>query len=124
MRPRSFVPASSIPRSTAFRQSITLIILAIATNRSDYSGCRDYDNDQFPIFADWPQRSEHSTIPINHRKGQNVLFAGGHVRFCTNPFVGPETEGRGDDIHYNTAFQTHAGTNHWDIALGCASETP
>jgi prepilin-type processing-associated H-X9-DG protein len=84
------------------------------------------DNDQFPIFADAPERFEHShsTIPVNHRKGQNVLFAGGHVRFCTNPFVGPEMEGKGDDIYYNTAFQAHAGTAHWDIALGCASETP
>jgi len=82
------------------------------------------DNDQFPIFADAPERIEHTTIPINHRKGQNVLFTGGHVRFCTNPFVGPETEGKGDDIYYNTAFQAHAGTAHWDIALGCANETP
>ena len=64
------------------------------------------DNDQFPILADAPKRiDDHNTIPINHRKGQNVLFAGGQVRFCTNPFVGPEIGGKGDDIYYNTVYQ-------------------
>jgi hypothetical protein len=82
------------------------------------------DNDQFPILADAPRRFERTTAPINHHKGQNVLFIGGHVRFCTNPFVGPEMEGKGDDIYYNTAYQAHAGTAHWDVALGCANETP
>ena len=82
------------------------------------------NDDLFPIFADAPERLDGRTIPINHRKGQNVLFAGGHVRFCTNPFVGPEVGGRGDDIYYNTCFEAKAGTSRWDIVLGCANESP
>ncbi len=77
---------------------------------------REPENDNFPIAADAPERRDGMTVPINHRKGQNVLFGGGHVRFCTNPYVGPETGGKGDDIYYNTAREPRAGTHRRDIA--------
>jgi hypothetical protein len=82
------------------------------------------DDDLFPIMADAPKRLDKQTMPINHSKGQNVLFAGGNVRFCTNPFVGPEVGGKGDDIYYNTAYEVKAGTNRNDTVLGCANESP
>jgi prepilin-type processing-associated H-X9-DG protein len=85
---------------------------------------RSGENDQFPILADAPERRGTTTYPINHRKGQNVLFAGGHVRFCTNPFVGPVVDGQGDDIFFNTAYEPHAGTHRWDSVLGKANELP
>jgi prepilin-type processing-associated H-X9-DG protein len=85
---------------------------------------RGGENDQFPILADAPERRDRETFPINHRKGQNVLFAGGHVRFCTNPFVGPEVDGKGDDIFFNTSYQPHAGTHRWDCVLGKLNEQP
>lgn len=82
------------------------------------------DNDQFPIFADAPRRLGIETRPINHRKGQNVLFAGGNVRFCTHPFVGPDAGDRGDDIYLNTAKEPHAGTHRLDCVLGAADDKP
>jgi prepilin-type processing-associated H-X9-DG protein len=85
---------------------------------------RGGENDQLPIFADAPERKGGEAFPLNHRKGQNVLFAGGHVRFCTNPFVGPEVGGRGDDIYFNTAREPHAGTERWDVVLGKANDQP
>ena len=85
---------------------------------------RGGESDQFPILADAPERRNSSTVPMNHRKGQNVLFIGGHVRFCTNPFVGPEVGGKGDDIYFNTAYEAHAGTHQWDSVLGRAHEEP
>ncbi|MCE9534561.1 MAG: hypothetical protein K8T89_26075 [Planctomycetes bacterium] len=82
------------------------------------------ENEQFPILADAPERQVGGAAPINHRKGQNVLFAGGHVRFCANPMVGPTVNGETDDIYYNTAREPHAGTHRWDSVLGCANEHP
>lgn len=85
---------------------------------------RGSENEFFPILADAPERRDGATFPINHRKGQNVLFAGGHARFCTNPFVGPEVGGRGDDIFVNTLQEARAGTHRWDSVLGRANEQP
>ena len=85
---------------------------------------RSGENDLFPILADAPERRDGIAIPVNHRKGQNVLFAGGHVRFCTNPYVGPSNGDRGDDIYFNTANEAHAGTHRWDSVLGRANEQP
>jgi len=98
--------------------------LGYRDEQGQLQGLHHADDDQFPIFADAPERLDGRTIPINHRKGQNVLFAGGNVRFCTNPFVGPEIGGKGDDIYYNTALEAKAGTNRWDTVLGCANESP
>lgn len=85
---------------------------------------RNAENDEIPLFADAPERKNDQAMPINHRKGQNVLFAGGHVRFCTNPFVGPEIAGKGDDIYFNSVHEAHAGTFKLDVVLGCANERP
>lgn len=73
-----------------------------------------------PIFADAPFRSASGVVPVNHRHGQNVLFAGGHVRFCTNPFVGPDR----DDIFYNQKGDVGAGVSILDTSLGKNDERP
>jgi hypothetical protein len=81
---------------------------------------RKAHSDMFPIFADAPLRSAAGVVPVNHRHGQNVLFAGGKVEFRTNPFAGPN----GDDIFYNQQGRVGAGVNEIDCALGRNDERP
>jgi hypothetical protein len=86
---------------------------------------RGRDSDHFPILSDAPERHGPQALPINHRKGQNVLFLGGNVRFCTTANVGlAGVDGRADDIFYNTLHEPRAGTNRWDSVLGRANEQP
>jgi prepilin-type processing-associated H-X9-DG protein len=73
-----------------------------------------------PILADAPIRSDGTTVPINHRRGQNVLFADGHVRFYTVSTAGPD----GDDIFCNQAGYVAAGLFKKDVALGRPEERP
>ncbi|MBO0701190.1 MAG: hypothetical protein J2P46_22525, partial [Zavarzinella sp.] len=73
-----------------------------------------------PILADAPRRQAGEAFPINHRNGQNVLFAGGNVRFCTTTTVGVD----GDDIFSNARGQVAAGLNLYDTSLGRAEERP
>jgi hypothetical protein len=81
---------------------------------------RGPDNDLLPIFADAPRRVGAQAVPLNHRYGQNVLFAGGSVRFCTTANVGKD----GDDIFCNAEGKVGAGLHKWDTALGRAEERP
>jgi len=76
--------------------------------------------DLLPIFADAPIRNAVGIVPVNHRHGQNVLFAGGNVRFCTSPKVGVD----GDDIFYNDDGQVAAGKKLLDTVLGRYDERP
>jgi hypothetical protein len=74
-------------------------------------------NDLIPILADAPRRQPGQTLPMNHRHGQNVLFAGGNVRFCTHTQVGMN----GDDIFCNANGDVGAGLYRLfpnDSALG------
>jgi prepilin-type processing-associated H-X9-DG protein len=78
-------------------------------------------NDLLPILADAPARTDAATtVPINHRRGQNVLFADGHVRFYTVSTAGPD----GDDIFCNQAGYVAAGLFKNDVALGRPEERP
>ncbi|HKB03790.1 MAG TPA: hypothetical protein VKD90_16315 [Gemmataceae bacterium] len=81
---------------------------------------RGPDNDLLPILADAPRRVGAQAIPLNHRYGQNVLFAAGNVRFCTNANVGKD----GDDIFCNADGKVGAGLHKWDTALGRPEERP
>jgi hypothetical protein len=81
---------------------------------------RETQNDLMPIIADAPRRSGIESVPVNHRHGQNVLFVGGNVRFCTNSNVGVE----GDNIFCNTLGEVAAGLTRWDSVLGRAEERP
>ena len=80
---------------------------------------RDWDAGQ-PILADvvWPGDNGNSA---NHGgKGQNVLFNGGNVRWCTTRNVGPN----GDDIYVNERNEVRAGLNRNDAVLGSGDASP
>lgn len=81
--------------------------------------------DMAPILADCP--SFGATAPqsegnsMNHRgEGQNVLFVGGHVRFCRARNVGINR----DDIYLNQKNRIQAGLNAQDTVLGASSARP
>lgn len=76
--------------------------------------------DLVPILADAPVRQEGTAVPVNHRRGQNVLFAGGNVRFCTTANVGLNA----DDIFYNRYDLVGAGVDPEDTVLGRPNERP
>jgi hypothetical protein len=76
--------------------------------------------DLMPILADAPARQGTAALPINHRRGQNVLYAGGNVRFCTTSTVGIN----GDDIFWNQFDKVGAGVSREDTVLGRPEERP
>ena len=77
-------------------------------------------SDLMPILADAPIRQEATAVPVNHRRGQNVLFAGGNVRFCTTTNVGLNA----DDICCNRLGLVGAGVDPEDTVLGRPNERP
>lgn len=76
----------------------------------------DGENDLMPICADIPV----GTAAAPHSHGQNVLFAGGHVRFATVPTVGVN----GDDIYRNLLGRVAAGVDRADAVLGVGTDRP
>ncbi len=81
---------------------------------------RNAGTDMIPILADAPLRGPDGAVPMNHRHGQNVLFAGGNVRFCPNSLVGPND----DDIYSNRLGRIGAGIDRNDSALGRLEDRP
>jgi len=84
----------------------------------------DDDMDTHPLMADAPDHNGNVVRPINHRKGQNVLFAGGNVKFSSTPKVGPRHHGGQDNIFVNDADEVHAGKHRLDAVLGGANDQP
>jgi len=115
-----YCPGSGYDRSAPTMPIDYAYTLGYRDHNGDLVGVTRNESDQFAILADAPERRGNTTIPLNHRKGQNVLFKGGNVRFCTNPNVGPE----GDDIYFNTIQEPHAGTQCFDVALGKSNDQP
>jgi len=76
----------------------------------------DDENDLIPVCADIPLGAAGAP----HVHGQNVLFAGGHVRFATVPTVGVN----GDDIYRNLFGRVAAGVDRADSVLGVGSDRP
>ncbi len=76
----------------------------------------DEENDLIPVCADIPV----GTAGAPHAHGQNVLFAGGNVRFTTIPTVGIN----GDDIYRNNLGRVAAGLDRVDAVLGVGSDRP
>jgi hypothetical protein len=79
--------------------------------------------DNTPIMADRPpidgNRGDSFGNSLNHNgKGQNVLFLGGNVRFCT------ETVVNGDDIFHNSRGFVAAGEGRDDTVLGVSNAIP
>jgi len=82
------------------------------------------NNALLPILADCPSvqgadREIRDNSP-NHHSGQNVLYVGGHVRFCKDPHVGVEE----DHIYLNKLGKVAAGVDQWDTVLGCSDDRP
>ncbi len=68
-----------------------------------------------PIIADAPGSSEGHENSANHgRRGQNVLFVGGEVRWCTTRTI----DRNGDDIFLNQNGEIAAGVSREDVVLG------
>ena len=80
------------------------------------------DTDIMPLLADFPASAvapmSGPTSP--HGRGQNVLYAGGHVRYTTSAAVGPD----GDDIFRNGNGQVRAGLSPMDVCLGRPNDRP
>ena len=80
-------------------------------------------DDGLPIMADRPPFTETNASDLgnspNHgRRGQNVLYIGGHVRFLTGRTIGP------DDIYRNNNNEVGAGLNRQDTVLGASWACP
>ena len=71
--------------------------------------------DWHPIAGDLPGPPS----PL-HRRGQNVLYTGGTVRFMATPHAGVQ----GDHIYQNAAGLVRAGLHAQDAVLGQGENTP
>jgi prepilin-type processing-associated H-X9-DG protein len=77
---------------------------------------------QIPLLADAPANPVAFGNSPNHSgRGQNVLFADGHVAFTTRRTAGLN---EGDDIYLNQANIVAAGVGAHDIVLGTGSAKP
>ncbi len=83
---------------------------------------QDLSDELTPLLADLPTPGAAPTDgPLSpHGKGQNILFADGHVRFSTFATVGPN----GDDIYKNQNGRVRAGLHPLDASLGRATDVP
>ena len=76
---------------------------------------------EFPLMADAPPPEALTGNSKNHGgRGQNVLFADGHVRFVTLRNVGFQK----DDIFLNRAQKVAAGFDPCDSVLGYSAARP
>lgn len=75
--------------------------------------------ESLPILADRPPPDRTGPNP-DHRYGQNVLFMGGNVRFCTSTQAGVD----GDDIYRNRNGLVAAGIDLRDSVLGVGGDKP
>ena len=76
--------------------------------------------DRLPILADRPPDSFNGSSLNHGGQGQNVLFIGGDVRWCTSRNAGVN----GDDIYLNSQGQVTAGLNSTDTVLAPSEATP
>jgi hypothetical protein len=79
---------------------------------------------ELPLLADRPPTDGAAEGPANSPnhggRGQNVLFVGGHVRFCTARTVGLG----GDDIYVNAERRVEYGHGARDSVLGPSEASP
>jgi hypothetical protein len=78
----------------------------------------DPNNTLMAILADRPP--DRDGPGPAHGSGQNVLFVGGNVRYCTTSRVGVN----GDDIYWNEFGFRGAGAHRYDSALGLGPDQP
>jgi hypothetical protein len=76
--------------------------------------------DYLPLLADAPPPAA-TGLSLNHGgRGQNVLYIGGNVRWCTQRSVGVN----GDDIYLNQDGKLRTGRNWGDTVLAPSGATP
>jgi hypothetical protein len=87
----------------------------------------DPSNPYLPVMADRPPFEQNGMVEVaagnsrNHGgKGQNVLYLGGEVRFCSDRNVGIER----DDIYLNREGRPEAGLDPLDAVLGGSNFRP
>jgi hypothetical protein len=108
--PSAEVPTPGYAYSLGYREGDQLFGL----RRDD----DDPNNAFMAILADRPPDRD-GPGPAHHG-GQNVLFVGGNVRFCTTTNVGVN----GDDIYRNELGLFRAGVHRYDSALGLGPDQP
>jgi hypothetical protein len=82
-------------------------------------GLRRDTGDLLPILAD--RGSADASNSANHAgAGQNVLFIGGHVRWCAQPTAGVDN----DHIYVNKRQRIGAGISRIDTVLGSSDARP
>jgi hypothetical protein len=82
--------------------------------------CDSGEKDKLPIMADRLESLSQSNSPNHGGQGQNVLYLGGNVRFCTQRTVGINS----DDIYTNWDQQVLAGKAREDTVLGPSDASP
>jgi hypothetical protein len=93
--------------------------------KRDHHGLTRRMEDELPIMADRPPFTSAANFftansPNHGGRGQNILFIGGHVRFCTSRFAGLNN----DDIFLNVDHRVEAGRGPRDTVLGSSEASP
>lgn len=128
--PKGFAPACPADDAGGTRQAGYAYTLGFRAPGGTLVGFRrpdpvNGDDDGVPMLADFPARAVAPDAgplsPVSpHGRGQNVLFAGGFVRFTTSAGVGLN----GDDIYRNAAGVVAAGLSPTDVCLGRPADRP
>jgi hypothetical protein len=79
-----------------------------------YHGLRCDSGDHLPILADRLEKLSDINSRNHGGTGQNVLYLGGWVHWCTQRTVGVDR----DDIYVNRRYEPHAGLDRDDTVLG------
>ncbi len=83
-------------------------------------GLRSDSGDLLPLLADRPPLARVGDSPNHGGRGQNVLYIGGHVRWCSERTVGIDL----DDIFVSKNGLIEAGVNRADSVLAPSEATP
>jgi hypothetical protein len=85
-----------------------------------YHHLRCDSGDHLPIMADRLESPAQHNSPNHGGSGQNVLYLGGWVNWCTSRNVGVDR----DDIYVNRHNEVHAGVAREDTVLGSSEAKP
>jgi hypothetical protein len=128
--PQGFAPACPADPAAGTRQAGYAYTLGFRSPGGSLVGFRrpdpvNGDDDGVPMLADFPAAAVAPAggpmSPVSpHGRGQNVLFAGGYVRYTTSAGVGLN----GDDIYRNAAGVVAAGLSPIDVCLGRPADRP
>jgi hypothetical protein len=94
--------------------------LGYSDNNGTLIGLRRDSGDLLPLLADAPPPSGSGLSPNHGGRGQNVLYIGGNVRWCTQRTVGVNC----DDIYVNQDGELRTGRNWGDTVLAPSAATP